>query len=362
MIDIPHLPDGFTPEFLTAVLHDNGCLPTPSKVTGVERGQVGDGTGMMAELAHLTLTFDGDQGTAPNSLIAKFSSQNETNRDIAISYNLYERESRYIRELDPLTAARTPRAYCSDCQGDRLLILMEDMLDYEVGSQVKGADIYQTELAIDELAKLHSAFWEKIDGLDWVPHIANSYHADNMKNLSEIGFDGVVEKFGEFASSEFVNSKASFLKSIPMMQDWLDTGPVTLVHGDYRMENLLYGCKPAHDPVAVIDWQGPLIARGMNDVTLFMAQSTTTEVRREHEKALLQRYRAGLEAGGVTGLDDDAMWEDYRRAIMYNWIYVCVVAGTLDASNETAFAWMSQMVARHSAASDDLNVLDLLSD
>lgn len=360
MIEIPDLPGGFTPAFLSDLLHSQGYLPEASRVKHIERDQVGDGTGMMAELAKLIVTYEGDPGKSPSSFIAKFSSQNETNREIALSYNLYVRESRYIKELDPQTAARTPTAYFSECQGDRLLILMEDMTDYEVGSQAEGADLRQTELAIDELAKLHAAFWERVEDLDWVPHISNSYHADNMHNLAEIGFDGVIEKFGEFVSASFAQHKEAFLAAIPTMQDWLDTGPVTLVHGDYRMENLLYGRLPGHDPVAVIDWQGPLIARGMNDVALFMTQSTRTEVRREHERALLRRYMDGLSRGGVKALSEDAILDDYRHATMYNWIYVAVVAGTLDASNETAFNWMAQMVARHSAASDDLNVFDLL--
>jgi hypothetical protein len=45
---------------------------------------------------------------------------------------------------------------------------------------------------------------------------------------------------------------------------------------------------------------------------------------------------------------------------LYNWVYATVVAGTLDVSNPTAYAWMAQMIARQSAASDDLGAYDLL--
>ena len=46
--------------------------------------------------------------------------------------------------------------------------------------------------------------------------------------------------------------------------------------------------------------------------------------------------------------------------VMYNWIYVVSVAGGLDTSNDKAFAWMSQMVARQTAVSQDLNVFELM--
>ena len=357
---LPNLPDGFTPEFLTDVLRLNGTLSEDAAVTDIQQAQVGDGTGMMAELAQLHVTYSGDSGDAPPSFIAKFASRNETNRGIALSYNLYERETRFASELDPQTSTRTPITYYSGRDEDRFLLLMEDMTEYEVGSQVIGATLEQTELAVDELAKLHAPFWNKVDDLDWVPHIANSYHATNMLELAKIGYSGVAEKFADYVPDDFAPREQAYLDAIPTLQAYMDSEPVTLVHGDYRMENLLYGHAPGQDPVAVIDWQGPLIARGMNDVGLFLTQSTQTEVRRKHERDLLQRYAEGLRQGGAPALDAEDVWLDYRKTTLYNWVYVAVVAGTLDATNEKGFAWMAQMVERHATAAADLDVYQLM--
>ena len=63
---------------------------------------------------------------------------------------------------------------------------------------------------------------------------------------------------------------------------------------------------------------------------------------------------------GVEGLTSKFIWDDYRRCILYNWVYAAVVAGTLDPTNEAGEAWMGQMVARQSSASEDLEVFDLL--
>lgn len=357
---IPELPAGFSEAFLTEVLHRHELLPESGRVLGVVHEQVGDGTGMMSEVARLVLSYDGASDDLPTSFIAKYASQNETNRGIALQYNLYERETRYVSELDPLTLARTPKAFVCERQGDRFLILMEDMVDYEVGSQVKGADLPKSETAVDELAKLHSAFWNQVEELDWVPHIANSYHADNMRQLGILGFDGAIKKFPQLIPDHIRAIREDFHAAVPNLQAFMDTPPVTLVHGDYRMENLLYGCQPGHDPVAVIDWQGPLLARGLNDVALFLGQSTKTSIRRTHEKRLLERYLRSLKAGGVDGLKFESVWEDYRRTVLYNWLYVIVVAGTLDSSNEKTYAWMSEMLKRQIAAMEDLQVLPLL--
>ena len=75
---------------------------------------------------------------------------------------------------------------------------------------------------------------------------------------------------------------------------------------------------------------------------------------------MVSSYLEGLKAEGVNLGDEDAAWLAYRRAILYNWVYAAVVAGTLDASNERAFAWMQQMVNRQLAASFDLDIFDLL--
>jgi hypothetical protein len=358
MTRIPPLPEGFTPELLTALLRAEGSLPAGGRVTRVACSAMN--AGMMASISRLHLDYAGERGAAPPTLVAKYAALNPTNRQIALRYDLYQRETRFVRELGPRTRLRMPRSYCCAVEDDRFLILMEDLCDYGLGSQAEGATLAQAELAVDELTQLHAPFWNRADEHAWVPSIASSAHARNMQELAALGVDGVAERFGEHLPRVLSEGKTRFLAAIPAMQEWMAEPPTTLVHGDFRMENLLYGCRPEHDALVVIDWQGALRARGMADVALFLGQSAQTEVRRAHERALIARYVEGLRAGGVSGLDFDAAWADYRRSLLYSWVYALVVAGTLDASSDAARAWMSQMVARQAAASRDLDLFSLL--
>ena len=358
-MSLPKFPEGFSADFLNLTLSEK-FLPSGISIQEVFAEPLAEGTGMMADISKLTFKYNTEPAHLPFSVIAKYASENSTNREVAMNMNLYERETRFADELDPQTDARCPAFYYCALDGDNFLILMEDLSDYEVGDQAIGANLEQTELAIDELAKLHSAFWDKTSTLKWVPGIAKSSHADNMRNWSRTGWDPMVKAFGEFVPESVRNHRDRFLESVPALQLERMSGPNTLCHGDFRMPNLLFGVDPSHHPLAILDWQGPLIAKGMFDVALLLGQNTKTEIRQKEEKQLLDRYREGLENHGVEGLTFKFIWDDYRRCILYNWVYAAVVAGTLDPTNEVGKAWMGQMVARQSSASEDLEVFDLL--
>jgi len=359
-LSLPPMPAGITPEWLTEILRANGTLAPGTSVVALKREPVGEGVAMMSSLSRLIPTYNQDaDGAAPASFIAKYPAQKSNNREIATAYNFYEREVRFFAELASLTAARCPATFIAQMDGDDFVIVMEDMGDYEVGNQAIGATLKQTELALDELAKLHATFWEKTSGIDWIPHVSNSFHATNMQTLAPMGWDNMLSNFAPLFPSQFHDKKDEFLASIPALQAHTDRPPVTLAHGDFRMENLLFGVKPGHQPLAIVDWQG-LLGRGMQDVTLLMGQSTQTDIRRIHERALLQRYLDRLASLGVSGYGFDEAWDDYRHTHLHNWAYTSVVAGTMDISNETTVAWMSKMIARQVATTEDLGLFDLL--
>ncbi|MCP5179097.1 MAG: phosphotransferase [Pseudomonadales bacterium] len=357
---LPRMPDGLTAAWLTEKLHAADLLPAGSAIAAVTQSQIGEGVGMMSELARLTLDVAGDPGAVPGTLVAKFPSRNANNRNVAMTYRLYERETRYFAELDKRTAAYSPRTYLTELEGDNFLILMEDMSEYRVGDQVAGADLADTERMLDELAKLHAAFWNRVDDLDWVPHIANSYHADNMASLIRIGWPNMVKVFGDYLHADCVSMEAAFVDALPALQQAMNTMPVTLIHGDFRMENVFFGTRREHHPIAIIDWQGPLLGKGVVDVGTMLGQSTRSDVRTAHERALIARYAERLAALGVREYSAAQAWDDYRLAQLYNWVYVGVVSGTLDATNERGFAWMSQMVARQSVMTRELDLPGLL--
>ena len=52
-----------------------------------------------------------------------------------------------------------------------------------------------------------------------------------------------------------------------------------------------------------------------------MAQSVTSDIRKAHERQVLQEYHATLVSRGATGYSLDDAWDDYRRTILWSLIY-----------------------------------------
>ena len=100
----------------------------------------------------------------------------------------------------------------------------------------------------------------------------------------------------------------------------------------------------------------------MQDLAYFLSGSVPIDVRRANERDLIATWHHTLEEGGVRDYTAQQAWEDYRRALLYMWTVVVVIAGTLDPANERGRAWMTEMVDRAATAIDDLDVLSLLGE
>ncbi len=108
---------------------------------------------------------------------------------------------------------------------------------------------------------------------------------------------------------------------------------------------------------ALVDWQMAMRSPGNTDLVYFVATNLTPDVRRRHERELLERYRQRMVAAGATGrgLTEDGLLRGYREGVLF-W---CVSMGssilTLDPANERGAALLDALVERLYVAADDLD-------
>lgn len=331
-----------------------------STLKNIELEPMGEGVGMMSAMSVIHLEWEGAT-ELPASVVVKIAAENDTNRGVSQQFNLYLKEVSYYRDLAPLTSARSPKIYGSEIDAEQnFFLLMEDVSDYRMGSQVTGATLEECELCIDFLAQLHSSFRGKVEDVAWLPNMSNSDNARNMAAGCEVGWEQLLSFFGELVPASVNAKRDEYVAGIPAMQAYLDQAPRTLIHGDFRMDNMLFGQKPEHAPLTVVDFQGPVRGNGIHDIAYLLSHSAQTEVRRANEKALLRRYVNALHEAGITDYSEEQAWQDYRMGVLYAWTVAVVIAGTMDPANERGFAWMSKMVQRNGIALEDLDCLSLL--
>jgi len=110
--------------------------------------------------------------------------------------------------------------------------------------------------------------------------------------------------------------------------------PRTIVHGNFRLDNLLFETSGEGVTLTIIDWQVPFVGLGVVDIAYFAASCLHQEQRRAIERPMIGIYHATLLANGVHGYTLDRCWEDYRFATLTALARLITSGALLDFSSE----------------------------
>ncbi len=363
-LSIPRGPQDLTPEWLTSALRSTGTIRKASVESFDLQPDIAAGTGFMGQLAHARLHYDTPEEGAPAALIAKFPTPIPENREVADTFRFYEIETRFYEEIAEEVELRTPRRYYSarDSKSTDFVLLLEDLAPACVGDQVTGCRLEQAELALGELAKFHAAWWDspRLAQLDWMPVTDDPVRARSAQDNYQQAWGPFVESFGDQVPPEILKLGEKFGTRVVELMNQLAQPPRTIMHGDYRLDNLFFATPEGGDPLAVVDWQIANRGRGIFDVAYFMTGTLQPAERRTRELDLLKMYHGILTERGVAGYDFDQCFHDYRASTLFCWLYVVIVLGTLDVATERGLALFTTNMERGVAALQDLNAAELL--
>ena len=364
-LSIPANPAAVTAEWMTKVLHLSGALPSGSSVTSIEIEPLGAGVGIMGELARIRLTYAGDKGTAPATVIVKSPSPFEENRAQGVGLGMYEAEIRFMRELDANTSVRTPRVFLADIASGtaEFVVVMEDLGHLVMGDQVVGVTVAQAHDAVLTMANLHAGWWGKVQTpeMEWVPSVVHA-RIEGLAQMWPALWMGFNAKFA--ASLPAGGTEAGELIAINFWQvmNKIAEWPWTLLHQDYRVDNLFFDPKNADEPVVVIDWQGIGRGPGIYDLCYFLGGSLTVEDRRANEASLVRAYHARLVERGIADYPFERLWHDYRFGHLTSCSTAVLVGATFDLANERGRALVDALASRHFQAVIDHHSTELLSE
>ena len=243
-VPLPRLMSDVTPAWLTAALQAAGL---DVEVASVDATPLGVGIGMMSGLQSLFLTYS--RGDGPERLVLKMPAENDVNRAVADLYHLYARETLFYRDVAPKSSAYTPTVYRADLEGDNFVLLMEHLTDYTLGDQVKGCTLEETQGGVAWLARHHASLWGQTDDpmFAFLPMVSPSYSSEGLAQGCAFGWDPMTVLFSHVVPPRIAALKDRYLAALPKLFDWMSTPPLTVVHGDFRMDNLFFGSRPGQE-------------------------------------------------------------------------------------------------------------------
>jgi hypothetical protein len=130
-----------------------------------------------------------------------------------------------------------------------------------------------------------------------------------------------------------------------------------LVHGDYRLDNMLFGQPGADRPLTVVDWQTVTWGPAMTDVAYFLGCALPVQVRRDHYDALLTAYHQALGDDPSISLDD--VRDGVRRQTFFG-VMMAIVSSMLVERTDRGDEMFMTMLQRHCQHVLDVDALAVL--
>jgi aminoglycoside phosphotransferase (APT) family kinase protein len=346
-------------DWLNRELQQGGAA-TDAVITSVRSlGEVGGG--QVGRLERLQVEWD-RPAAGPASFIVKLPSDNRKVRAAAFATGTYANEWHFFARLAPTLRVRVPRCWAAryDESASEFLLVLEDLAGSAPGDQFSGLAVGQVHLAARAAAALHAGRWADPDLEGLSPQrLSAGERADHLATIYRTSVRRFVHRVGPLVAPEIVALVCALTGDV---RQWaLGTGtPHTLVHHDFRSENLLFGCSPGAPDLAVVDWQTVRGGLGMCDLAYLVGGSVAPEVRAGSEREFVEAYLAALRGYGVTYSAATA-WRDYRFCSLWG-VIMTVMAATLSEPSARADRLLALMAERHGWHAIELDAVSVLRD
>ena len=362
LLNIPDTPNDITPQWLTEALRSTD-IPLNAIVSSLCIEPIAELT-CAGQLARLHLNFSQPQSILPCTLIAKLHAPDEPLRAKTRPFTPDKHEILFYQQLASEIRVRIPHCYYSaiNVTDGKYIRVLEDLAPAKTGNQIRGSTAKETALALRSIAGFHAYWWksEKLKEFDWLTSSPTDSYSVNPWVLEQYrkAFPIFVDKTGNLltdAVKVFGEQLPENLRDNPQLGQL----PRTLVHGDFRLENMFFGASLGKHGFAVIDWQDISRGEGVWDVAWFIGGCLqVTPKRQAEERQLLKIYHETLRANGVNEYTSDACWNDYCLAMSRYFVQAVLMVASLNPENDRENRLARAVAERFIAAITDLHLID----
>ena len=343
---IPLAPEDLTPAWLTAALREGGTIDMTTSVVAAEVEPLGNG--QVGQVLRVELDYS-EPDSGPASIVAKIPAREESRRQFAMALGAYDTEVYFYRDVAPHVDMAVPGLLGSFLEpgSGRFALLLEDLsATTQVGDTVNGATIEQAAAALQALPGLQVPTWH-LDRLTNDPWWGDHGRSHVIFSMVPQALPMLVEQFG----GELERRYLDLVRWVGTVADRLATTvwtpPFVMAHGDYRLDNMLFGRAPGAPEVSLIDWQAARLAPPLVDVAMFLGPNLDPGLRQDCERELLDDYHQRLLAAGVDGFTFDDCWTRYRLSTLYPLSGAISGATLLARTERDAQVWLR--ILRHCA-------------
>lgn len=344
---IPSTVAELTPEFVTRALRESGALPPGGRVVACEAERIGEGHGFACDVARLHLAYASDGEPGPSTLVAKLPTAIAKSRATVEMVQGYEREVSFYQELAARSRLALPRCHYAQMDADpryesrptgqrilerfpvwllrglfplgtrfaraskrRYLVLVEDLAPARNGDQVVGCSLDEVHRAVRGLAAFHASYWadESLESKIWLPSLdtlVRGFMAVHRRTRGKF-----FREHADRVPQRMVDACAWMDAHCEPVMARLASPPYTVVHGDYRLDNLFFH----GERVWASDFQIATRGRGTFDLAYFVAGSVDPDVDLAR---IFEIYLDALAANGVEGYDRADCERDFWLALIF---------------------------------------------
>ncbi|WP_183472405.1 phosphotransferase [Mycolicibacterium iranicum] len=330
--------------------------------SAIGEGTVGDftvdriGTGQMSECYRVTLNYL--DGAGPPSVVLKVAAADPSSRQTGLAMGLYQREVGFYTDIAPGLGG--PVAPCHhaayDPESGAFDLLLGDAAPATVGDEIRGATVEQARLALTQLGLVHGPLLgdPAMEGVDWI----NRESPVNQGLITAL-YAGYIDRYQDRIAPQHRHVCERLVESFDAyLAAEADSGGVRgLIHGDFRLDNMLFGQDGADRPLTVVDWQTVTWGPAFTDVAYFLGGSLPTEQRQTHYAELLGAYHEAL--GPESGVTVEDVREGVRHQSFFG-VLMAIVSPMLVERTDRGDEMFMAMIARHCQHVLDTDALSIL--
>jgi Phosphotransferase enzyme family len=323
-------------------------------VSSFEAEQIG--TGQMSSSHRIRLSYAA--GGGPATAVLKVAASDPTSRATGLGLGIYEREVRFYRELAPRIDGPLPACWAAayDETEGWFTLLLEDAAPACAGDQIAGCDVAQATLALEALARLHAPVFEDAQ-------LSSSGWLNRPSPVSGALVAGLLPEFWQrYGDRVAPEHRALCERFVLRLDSWLGLRrpPQGLVHGDFRLDNLLFADPGSARPVTVVDWQTVGWGSAMGDAAYFISGALPVAQRRSYERELFDGYYEALCHHGAAAPGAEQCWLQYRLQC-FGGVLMVLVAAMIVQRTERGDDMFMAMLERHCQQALDLESEALLA-